>query len=29
MELFLRGGSAWGAFGCPGVGSRIEITPNR
>jgi len=29
MELFLRGGSAWEAFGYPGVGSRLEITPNR
>ncbi len=28
MELFLRGGSAWEAFGCPGVGSRLEITPD-
>jgi S-adenosylmethionine hydrolase len=27
MELFLRGGSAWEAFGRPGVGSRLEITP--
>src|SRR5215212_3935072 len=29
MELFLRGGSAWEAFGYPGVGSHLEITPNR
>ena len=28
MELFLRGGSAWEAFGCPEVGSRLEITPD-
>ena len=27
MELFLRGGSAWKAFGRPGVGSRLEVTP--
>ncbi|MDQ4128131.1 MAG: SAM-dependent chlorinase/fluorinase, partial [Actinomycetota bacterium] len=26
MELFLRGGSAWGAFGRPEVGARVEIT---
>jgi S-adenosylmethionine hydrolase len=28
MELFLRGGSAWEAFGRPGVGARLEIDPN-
>ncbi len=28
MELFLRGGSAWEAFGRPGVGSRLEIVPD-
>jgi S-adenosylmethionine hydrolase len=28
MELFLRGGNAWEAFGRPGVGSRLEITPD-
>ncbi|HEY0129227.1 MAG TPA: hypothetical protein VGB40_08675, partial [Rubrobacteraceae bacterium] len=28
MELFLRGGSAWEAFGRPGDGSRLEITPD-
>jgi hypothetical protein len=28
MELFLRGGSAWEAFGRPDVGARLEITPN-
>jgi S-adenosylmethionine hydrolase len=28
MELFLRGGSAWEAFGHPGVGSRLEIAPD-
>ena len=28
MELFLRGGSAWEAFGRPGVGSRLEIAPD-
>ena len=28
MELFLRGGSAWEAFGRPEVGARLEITPN-
>jgi hypothetical protein len=28
MELFLRGGSAWEAFGRPGVGSRLEVTLN-
>jgi len=27
MELFLRGGSAWEAFGRPEVGARVEITP--
>ena len=27
MELFLRGGSAWEAFGRPGVSSRLEIAP--
>jgi hypothetical protein len=27
MELFLRGGSAWEAFGRPGVGARLEIDP--
>ena len=26
MELFLRGGSAWEAFGRPPVGKRVEIT---
>ena len=25
LELFLRGGNAWEAFGRPGVGSRIEV----
>jgi hypothetical protein len=28
MELFLRGGSAWEAFGRPEVGARLEIDPN-
>ena len=28
MELFLRGGSAWDAFGRPGVGSRLEVMPD-
>lgn len=28
MELFLRGGSAWEAFGRPGVGARLEIDSN-
>jgi hypothetical protein len=28
MEVFLRGGSAWEAFGRPGVGARLEIHPN-
>jgi hypothetical protein len=28
MELFLRGGSAWEAFHRPGVGSRLEVTPD-
>jgi S-adenosylmethionine hydrolase len=28
MELFLRGGSAWEAFGRPRVGSRLEIAPD-
>ena len=27
MELFLRGGSAWEAFGRPRVGARIEVAP--
>jgi hypothetical protein len=27
MELFLRGGSAWEAFGRPAVGARIELDP--
>ncbi|MDP9488388.1 MAG: SAM-dependent chlorinase/fluorinase [Actinomycetota bacterium] len=27
MELFLRGGNAWEAFGHPEVGARIEIAP--
>ena len=27
MELFLRGGDAWEAFGRPEVGARVEITP--
>jgi hypothetical protein len=26
MELFLRGGNAWEAFGCPEVGARIEVS---
>jgi hypothetical protein len=26
MELFLRGGNAWEAFGHPGVGARVEFT---
>jgi hypothetical protein len=26
MELFLRGGNAWEAFGRPEVGARVEIT---
>jgi S-adenosylmethionine hydrolase len=26
MELFLRGGSAWEAFGRPEVGARIEVS---
>ena len=25
MELFLRGGSAWEAFGRPGVGAQMEV----
>jgi len=25
MELFLRGGSAWEAFGRPNVGSGVEV----
>jgi hypothetical protein len=25
MELFLRGGSAWDAFGRPDAGARLEI----
>src|SRR3712207_2776091 len=28
MELFLRGGSAWEAFGRPEVGACVEITPD-
>jgi hypothetical protein len=28
MELFLRGGSAWEAFGHPAVGARISFTTN-
>lgn len=27
MELFLRGGSAWEAFGRPQVGAELELTP--
>ena len=27
MELFLRGGSAWEAFGHPAIGARVEIDP--
>ena len=27
MELFLRGGSAWEAFGRPPISARIELTP--
>jgi len=26
MELFLRGGNAWEAFGRPEVGARIEVS---
>lgn len=29
MELFLRGGSAWDAFGRPEVGARVEIAPDQ
>jgi hypothetical protein len=25
LEVFLRGGSAWEAFGRPGVGDRVEV----
>jgi hypothetical protein len=28
MKLFLRGGSAWEAFGRPRVGSRLKIAPD-
>lgn len=26
MELFLRGGNAWEAFGCPPIGAQIEVS---
>jgi hypothetical protein len=25
LEVFLRGGSAWEAFGRPGIGDRVEV----
>lgn len=26
MEIFLRGGNAWGSFNCPSVGTPIQIS---
>jgi hypothetical protein len=29
MELFLRGGNAWEAFGRPPIGARVEVSAGR
>ena len=27
LEVFLRGGNAWAAFGQPSIGSQVEVAP--